>query len=205
MTGNKSQSGAKIVLFGQGDDAAYLEAWQHVPLSYTPGQPVDSTFHSDHHQEVLAPKADAALFKHAADLLLRYHFYPSSVMTHISDFSRENRHMRKGDRILQRIHGFRVLGMSLFDGLTMNEIWSVIDEPRQVGFTYVTTQAHAEKGEWTAHLEWCDDDSLVLTITALSRLARDMPAFVQHYTRRIQLQAHHDGMENFRRLVRALS
>jgi len=203
MTGNQSQSGAKFVWFGQGDDAKYLEAWQHVPLSYTPGQPVDTTFHSDHHQEVIASKADAALFNRAADLLLRYHFYPAHVMTHISDFSREDRRMRKGDRILQRIHGFRMLGYSIFDGLTMNEIWSVIDEPRQAGFTYITTQAHAEKGEWAAHLEWRDDESLMLTITALSRLARDLPVFMQNYARRVQLRAHHDGMTNFQRMVTA--
>ncbi|MBZ0284761.1 MAG: DUF1990 domain-containing protein [Anaerolineae bacterium] len=201
MSEHKSPSGAKFMWFGHGQDVEYLEAWRHVPLNYRPGQPVDATFHSDHHQDVLIPKADAAVFNRAADLLLRYHFYPAHIMTHISDFSRENRHMRKGDRILQRIHGVRLLGYGIFDALTMNEIWSVIDEPRQAGFTYITTQAHAEKGEWTAHLEWRDDDAVVLTITALSRLARDLPVFMQHYARRAQLRAHHDGMENFQRLV----
>lgn len=199
---NNSISGAKIVWFGQGQaqDEQYLKLWRDVPLSYVPGQ-ADATFHIDHHEDVIVPNADAQCFERATDLLLRYQFYPSSLMLHVSDFSWQYRRMQKGDRILQRIHGAKIFGWALFSGLTMNEIWQVMDEPRKAGFTYVTTEAHAEKGEWTAQIEWRADNALVLTIDVTSRLARDLPALMVGYIRRIQLNAHHLGIENFRALV----
>src|SRR5262245_39515696 len=140
--------GAKFAFFGLGreNDVRYIDLWRDVPLTYHPGQAVDDTFHSDHHETVIMPEATPRSFGNAADLLLKYHFYPPQLMQHVSDFSRENRTMRPGDRIIQRINGLALLGLpfSLADGITMNEIAALTDEPRRKGFTYVTTEAHAE-------------------------------------------------------------
>jgi uncharacterized protein (UPF0548 family) len=193
----------KILPFGIGTrpDADYLTLWRGAPLTYTPGQPTDSSWHTDHHAEVLTERANAERFARARDLLLRYEFYPPSVMRHVSDFSQGNRLMRPGDRIVQRIYGPRLLGVPLVAGLTMNEVTAVIDEPRRVGFIYITTQAHAETGEWSALVEWRADDSLVLTVSAVSRLAPHMPGRMADSARRLQLHAHHLGMEAFRKRV----
>jgi uncharacterized protein (UPF0548 family) len=182
-------------------DADYLSLWRGAPLTYTPGQPIDATWHTDHHEEVLTEHATAEQFARARDLLLRYEFYPLSVMRHVSNFSQGSSLMRPGDRIVQRIYGPRLLGLPLVAGLTMNEVTAVVDEPRRVGFTYITTQAHAETGEWSALVEWRADDSLVLTISAVSRLAPHMPVRMADSARRLQLRAHHLGMEAFRKRV----
>jgi uncharacterized protein (UPF0548 family) len=199
----QSQKGAKFSWLGMGskDDQRLLDEWRDAPLAYKPGQTVDSTWHSDHHEEIITSSATPEQFARARDLLLRYQFYPLSIMHHVSDFSRENRLMRPCDRIVQRIHGFRVLGFALMDGITMNEVTNVIDEPRRVGFTYITTTAHAEWGEWSAQVDWREDGALILTIDAISRLADHMPQAMAPRARRLQLQAHHQGVEAFKNAV----
>jgi uncharacterized protein (UPF0548 family) len=47
----------------------------------------------------------------------------------------------------------------------------VVDEPRRRGFAYGTLPGHPESGEESFVIELCDDDSVVLTITAFSRPA----------------------------------
>jgi uncharacterized protein (UPF0548 family) len=138
-------------------------------------------------------------------LLLRYQFYPTTMMRHVSDFSREKRLMRVGDRIIQRINGLGLIGIpfSLMDGLTMNIIVAVTDQARRKGFTYATTQAHAELGEWSAAIEWQADDSLVLTINTLSRPAYEVPRLFHPIMRRGQKRAHQLGIAHFKSLVLA--
>src|SRR5262245_21830284 len=104
---------AKLAWFGLGreNDARYLDLWRAVRLSYQIGQPTDSSFHNDQHETVIAPKSTPRSFGHAAELLLRYQFYPSALMHHVSDFSRENRTMRPGDRIIQRINPLALVGL----------------------------------------------------------------------------------------------
>lgn len=109
--------------------------------------------------------------------------------------------MHLGDRIVQRIHIFHVFGFPLFDAMTMNEVAAVIDEPRRKGFTYATTAAHVELGEWSAQVEWRDDGALVLTIDAISRLAYHLPEFMTARARKLQLRAHDQGMEAFKKAV----
>jgi uncharacterized protein (UPF0548 family) len=203
MTTTNPPHGAKIVFFGAGrdHDAQYLELWRTVPLTYTLGQAADDSFRRDHYEVTLTPSATAATFDWAADLLLRYHFYPPSLMRQVSDFSRENRWLRVGDRLVQRIRTALPFGLTLIEGLTMNEIARVIDEPRRKGFTYVTTAVHEEIGEWSAQVEWGADDALVLTVSAISKTSDRIPRWLLPYTSRLQKQAHRQGIEYFTRLV----
>jgi uncharacterized protein (UPF0548 family) len=207
MKAKDEQMKLKFDGFGRGEarDIEYLELWRDLPLTYTPGQVVDPTFHRDQHEHVMTANCTAELFAHAADLLLRYQFYPTTMMRHVSDFSREKRLMRVGDRIIQRINGLGLIGIpfSLIDGLTMNIIVAVTDQARRKGFTYATTQAHAELGEWSAAIEWQADDSLVLTINTLSRPAYEVPRLFHPIMRRGQKRAHQLGIAHFKSLVLA--
>jgi hypothetical protein len=198
-----TQKGAKFYLFGLGrkDDEYFLDEWRTAPLTYTSGQPIDETWHTDHHEEIITANATPEQFARARDLLLRYHFYPLRLMEHVSDFSRANRLMQPGDRIVQRIQGLYLFGVPMVAGITMNEVTAVIDEPRRVGFTYMTTAAHTEMGEWSAQINWRDDGALTLTIDAISRMAYHMPRLMAPYARHAQLRAHDRGMESFKKAV----
>ncbi len=200
---NTQQRGAVIVFFGQAreQDATYLDRWRAVPLTYRPGQAVDARFERHHYEVVLSEKANAASFACAADHLLRYHFYPPLIMTHVSDFSHEDRRMKPGDRLVQRIGAANPFGWTLVEGITMNEIWSVIDEPRRAGFIYVTTEAHEEVGEWSAQIEWRMDQSLMLTVSALSHTSDRIPRWFHPLTRRLKQKAHHAGIAHFSTLL----
>jgi uncharacterized protein (UPF0548 family) len=186
---------AKFILRGSGQpDEQYLDQWRDAPLTFQHGQKIDESWHSDHHEYVFgeAAASQEMLFKRASDLILRYEFYPPSVLTHVSDFSRENRNMRVGDRIVQRIRS-RFLPI---EGMTMNEVTEVIDEPSRAGFTYVTTSAHAEMGAWSALVER-EKDHLKLTIAATSRTRPEFLFFLRGYARWAQKNAHKQGILNF--------
>lgn len=190
----------KIVLAGTGaPDEQYLDAWRTAPLTYQHGQAIDDTWHSDHHEYIIsAEKSSVGIFERAADLLLRYEFYPPSIMIHVSDFGRERRRMRAGDRIVQRIRAKPIP----VEGLTMNAVVTVIDEQARAGFTYVTTQVHAEMGEWSAFVEK-HADGVKLTIDVLSRTRPEFPFFMRGYARHAQKHAHQSGIEHFSACVLA--
>lgn len=187
---------SRLSLFGNAaQDSRLLADWRTVPLTYSAGQAVRGA-HIDHHEQQLAAAAGLALFQRAADHLLRYHFYPPDVMLHTSDFGLQQRHMRVGDRIVQRIRA--VPGL---DVLTMNEVTAVNDEPHYAGFTYTTTARHDEIGQWSAQVDWRDDNALVLTIDSVGRAA--VPAVLMPIARYIQLRAHRRGIAHFRRLLQS--
>lgn len=190
---------AKIVLTGRGKpDEQYLDQWRGAPLTYQRGQKVDESWHTDHDEYVFGGKGLAyeETFKRAADLLLRYQLYPPSLMTHVSDFSRENRKMRVGDRVLQRIRS----SMRLLEGLTLNEVVEVIDRPSRAGFTYIATEAHGEMGEFSVLVER-RSDHLRLTIDTVSRTRPEFPFFLRWYARRLQKHAHKQGLLYFTQRV----
>jgi hypothetical protein len=191
--------GAKFVLAGTGKpDEKYLEQWRDAPLTYECGQKVDESWHIDHDEYVFGggEKTYEELFKGAADLILRYEFYPPSLMTHVSDFSRENRRMRVGDYIVQRIR----TGVPLIEVLTLNEVVEVIDRPSRAGFTYVATAAHSEMGEFSVLVER-RSDHLHLTLKTISRTRPEFPFFLRGYARRLQKSAHKQGLLCFTQRV----
>lgn len=184
-------------------DVKYLDIWNNAPLSYQPGQPLDSSWQVDTYELSLGRDEDGRLFKKASDLLMRYHFYPQDILSQTSDFSLWNRWVQVGDRILQRIHLFTLFGKPILDVLTMNEVRKVIAEPRRYGFTLVTVAAHVEQGEWTACLEWREDDELVLLIKAISRPVPEEPDRNHTFMRAKQQAAHQRGLAHFKQLVLA--
>jgi uncharacterized protein (UPF0548 family) len=181
-------------------DARYLDLWRAAPRTYREGDVIRGA-HTDHYEERMADAVDASSFKRAVDALLRYHFYPDDIMHHTSDFSVQNRHMRRGDRIVQRI---RVPGLGgLVAVLTMNEVVQVNDEARLAGFAYATTAQHDEIGQWSARLDWRADHSLWLTVDSYGW--PNVPWFMRASGRRFQLFAHQRGIANFRRVIASQS
>lgn len=183
------------------DDGRYLRLWREAPLTYQTGQALDLTWQVDDYAVTLGADRTSHLFDRAANALMRYRFYPAEVMRAISDFQLERRWLRPGDRIVQRLHIFRLLDLPLLDVVTMNAITSVVDEDRRKGFTYTTTQCHAEQGDWTALIEWHTSGEVTLTLHAVSRPGPRLPIWAHGLARRLQLRAHQRGLAAFRRMV----
>ena len=196
---------ASSVWFGRGRENTlrYLELWRNAPLTYSPGQALDSNWNVDHYEVILGNDNSGDLFQRAAQLTLNIQFYPAQVMTTCSDYGREGRQVQPGDRVLQCIRLFEVARKPVMELLTMNEITEVIREERRVGFTYTTTTAHSEIGEWSPVVEWRDNGDVVLVINVTSRARPGTPLFSRRFTRRMQLRAHRLSIANFVRLIGA--
>ncbi len=184
-------------------DVKYLDIWNNAPPSYKPGQPIDESWHVDEYKLSLGVDEDGRLFRKASDLLMRYQFYPQDILNHTSDFSLWNRWAQAGDRIVQRIHLFSFFGKPIVDVITMNEVRQVITEPRRYGFTLVTIKNHVEQGEWSACLEWRNDNELVLNIRSISRPVPQEPVRNYSFMRTKQKAAHQRGLQNFKQAVLA--
>ena len=184
-------------------DVKYLDEWQHVPTNYTPAQTDTSGWHTDHHEVVIAHDEDGRLFSHAADLLMRYQFYPRHILTHVSEFGLQDRWAAVGDRIAQRIHILGLFGRPVVDVISMTEISDVIIEPHRCGFTYITVATHVEQGEWSVSLTWRPNGDLVLTMDAVSRPVPQEPSRNYPFMRAYQKVAHQQGIANFCQMVLA--
>lgn len=161
---------AVAVWFGRKlDDSRYLDLWREAPLTYSESQPIDSAWNVDRYEIILGRDSSGNLFDRAARLTLRNRFYPAQVMVNASDFQREDRPVRRGDRVVQRIRLLLAWNRPVLEVLTMNEITEVIDEPRRKGFTYTTTTVHSEIGEWSPVVEWRENGEVALIITVVSR------------------------------------
>ncbi len=173
----------------------YLDTLSQPANNFNPEQPIDNSWHVDQHEMPLGPDQDG-LFERAVQLLLRYQFYPPSVLIHTSDFAREDRNLRYGDRIAQCIHAIPLL----LDVIAMNRITATFAEPNRIGFTYTTTEHHLEMGEWTATVLRKRDQQVTLVLHALSKPGPKMPRWALPFSRAVQLRAHRLGMAHFKQL-----
>ena len=181
------------------DDARFLQLWEWADDTYQRGDELlGRGWHDDRHIHLITPAASRALFERAAERLMRYDFYPASIIEHVSGATRASRWLRLNDRIVQRIHGLA----GWVDGVTMTRVSEVIAEPRRAGFSYVTTEAHFEIGEWWCWVEWKTGGELTINIRAISQPGPRLPAFFRRTGRMFQLRAHHTGLERFAALVR---
>lgn len=183
------------------NDALYLNAWRESPLSYIPGQAIDTQWTADHYEVLLGTDPTGHLFQRASKILLRNRFYPAEVMVNTSDYQLADRTVQPGDCVLQRIRILNLGGLPVLDTLTLNQITYLCDEPRRKGFTYTTTTVHSEVGEWSPVVEWRDTGQVVLVIDVLSRVKPGSSRLVQRITRQLQLRAHRLGINNFRNLL----
>lgn len=182
------------------DDHQYLEKWKNLPLNFDPNQPTDPSWQVDEYEQLLGKNDEREawpLFERASYHLLRYHYYPSSVMTHTSDFEMDDRHMRPGDRIIQRIR----LIPGILDVITMNQVKYMVFERRRKGFTVHTTENHLEMGEWTAVVSLQKNNDVSLLLHALSRPGPKMPFWAYPFARPYQRRAHRLGLHNFKEIL----
>ena len=193
------QHGAISVWFGRGRrrDAQFLQKWRSAPLTYSPEQDLDENWFVDRYETILGVDPTGVLFQRAANLTLNNQFYPPAVMTSVSDFNLVGRPVQTGDRIVQRIPVIRYRGLPILEVLTMNEITQVVDEPRQAGFTYTTTSAHSEIGEWSPTVAWRENGEVALVINVISRTRPGASRFARRLTRRMQLRAHKLSIQTF--------
>lgn len=193
------QQGASAVWFGKGQhhDAQTLQAWRDAPLTYFPDQDLDHHWNVDRYEVILGHDESGELFQRAAYLTLNNRFYPSEIMSTVSDYALEGRPVQRGDRVLQRIRVLQWRGLPILELLTLNEITEVIDEPRKVGFTYTTTHAHSEVGEWSPTVTWQENGNIVLTIEVVSRLRPGASRAAQDFARQLQIRAHKVSIQNF--------
>lgn len=191
--------GGVPVWFGRGQqqDAQYLQAWRDAPRTYAGDEATGAGWSADRYEVILGKDATGKLFQRAAELTLHNRFYPREVMAAVSDFSLEGRAVRSGDRLLQRIPVLEYEGQPVLEMLTLNEISEVIQEPRIAGFTYVTTTAHNEVGEWSPRVEWRENNEVALVIEVVSRPRPGSPVFIQEFTRQMQLRGHKLSIQNF--------
>jgi uncharacterized protein (UPF0548 family) len=182
---------ARFSFFGNAaHDAQLLAQWRSAALTHRAGDALPDA-HSDDYDVIVREHATRDHFARAADLLLRYRFYPPDVMLHTSDFDQQRRRMKAGDRIVQRIRLLPAL-----DVLTMNEVVRVTNTPRNAGFTYATTAKHDEVGQWSADVTLNDAGVLHLRIQSIGKA--NLPFFMRPFARRIQLRAHRRGIETFK-------
>lgn len=187
------------VWFGKGRqmDVQVLNDWRQAPLTYSPEQETDHQWNADHYEVILGKDNTGDLFQRAAQLTLHNQFYPAEVMSCVSDYDLEGRSVKAGDRVLQRIHVFQYNTLPILEILTMNEITAVIDEPRRAGFTYTTTAAHSEVGEWSPVVEWRENGEVVLVISVLSRVRPGASRLARSFARHMQLRAHRMSIDYF--------
>lgn len=183
-------------------DVRYLDLWDQQPLNFHPESIIDESWHHDHYDRVIGYDSSGELFEIASQRLLRYEFYPKSIISPTSDFSLNARKARVGDRIVQRIHLFQAFGRPVLDVVAMTEVTQLVDEPRRAVLAYATVATHVEQGEWSAMIEWQGNDEVLLSINAISRPAPAEPKRNYGYMRALQKQAHHQGMNHFVDLVK---
>lgn len=182
-------------------DVKYLDLWQNVPLNFTPTTTFDETWHQDAYAQRLGHDANGRLFATAADLLMRYQFYPPRLMHHVADFTSQDRWAAVGDRIVQRIHLAKFFGQPILDVIGMTEITAVWQAPNKIGFTYTTVDTHVEQGTWSAWISRQPTGEVQLHVEAISRPKPDEPARNYPFMRRFQKMAHRVGMAHFVRQV----
>lgn len=182
---------------GQARDSQLLVTWRDAPRTYFPGQEDDPTWNADRYEVILGQDVSGTLFEKAARLALQNQFYPADVLTAVSDFDQAGRTMRAGDRVLQRIRVVQVGQQPILEVLTMNEITEVIEDARRVSFTYATTAAHAEVGEWSPSVVWRENGEVALILEIVSRFRPGTSYFSRRFSRRMQLRAHRRSLDTF--------
>jgi uncharacterized protein (UPF0548 family) len=184
-------------------DVKYLDMWNGNAVSYHPDQSTGAGWNTDHYELVIGHDISGALFQKAADLLMRYQFYPEDILSHVSDFNLWERQPQVGDRIVHRIHVLTLLGRPVLDVLGMTEISEVVSESRRQGFRYVTVSPHVEQGEWSAFVEWREDGNVVLIVDVISRPVAEEPQRNHQYIRSLQKNAHKRGLSFYKASVLA--
>lgn len=168
----------------------------HPPHADAPLRDVDpgSAMFKDHRVFDLGPDKNGR-FEAISDALLRYSFYPESVMTSVAPFKRMGRHARVGDRIGMVLIApvFPGLAPLRFPATTQVNLARITDEFAEFG--YVTTTQHYGRGAWSARILRVDGSLKLLLSSRMTPTATIALAGLPFY-RRLQKRAHRLGAEH---------
>lgn len=149
----------------------------------------------------IALGSSAPLLSCRTSFLFAYDIFPSCIMRAAPQRVCEEREMRVGDRVVQR-----VFPLPLGFGLCMEfavRISAIINEPHSVGFVYETLEGHAEREVSEFYFEEREDGLFFVIHTRsepghwLSKLG-DL-IFTRPYQRWCTKQAHHRVQSLFHR------
>jgi uncharacterized protein (UPF0548 family) len=175
------------------DLARMLEKWHGERSNYDPEEPKDKSWYVDEFTVLLGKAADDRVFERASLRLMRYRFYPTSVLQAAAAFIRERRVPRIGEYIVQRV---KVIP-GLVDAVTMNIVTDVRDEPDSCGFTIVTSNQQYEKGEWSAYITRDSKGNVILNVRVVSKPATPLPFVSSSFARALQRRAHRLALNSF--------
>ena len=188
-----------LVWFKQKIDlAAMLEKWHDERSNYDPDEPKDFSWFTDEFSVLLGNAGDDRVFERASIRLMRYRFYPTSVLQATAAFIRERRAPHPGERIVQRV---KVIP-GLVDAVTMNIVTDVCDEPDRCGFRIVTSNQQYEKGEWSAYITRNDQGAVFLNVKVVSKPATPLPFISSSFARALQRRAHRLALNSFSEAIR---
>lgn len=175
-----------------------LELWRDEQSNYDPQEPKNSSWFVDEFSVPLGTASDDRVFERAAIRLLRYKFYPTSVLHAAATFIRERRAPRPGEHIVQRV---KVIP-GLVDAVTMNIVTDVCDEPNRCGFRIVTSNQQYEKGEWSAYITRTESGDVSLDVKVVSKPATPLPFISSSFARALQRRAHRLALTSFSEAIR---
>ncbi len=100
--------------------------------------------------------------------LLNYNIFPGNIMAYFTEWSYEGREMRVGDTIVQQVFlpPIKHFSQKIIFGVRIN---NVINEERQIGFSYETIKGHVEKGMSTFIIEKTIENKIVFKIHTFSK------------------------------------
>ncbi len=178
-------------------DVERLVTWYNAPITYDLSQVPDESWNNDSKQGLIGTDETTLLFQTASDLLLRYQYYPESVLQVTSDFGFNDRTMVPEDRMLLRVHVLQLANRHLVDALVVNRVVKVIREARRTEIAYVTTSRHSEVGVWRGAVHWRENASVWITVEAYSKTAPYVLWPVTIIVRLLQRRAWQLGMTHF--------
>lgn len=191
-----------LVWFKQKIDLAeMLEKWRGEQSNYDPDKPKDKSWYVDEFSVLLGKARDDRVFERASIRLMRYRFYPTSVLQASAAFIRERRAPRIGEHIVQRV---KVIP-GLVDAVTMNIVTDVCDEPDRCGFKIVTSNQQYEKGEWSAYITRDSSGAVILNVRVVSKPATPLPFVSSSFARALQRRAHRLALNSFSEAIRGCS
>ena len=103
-----------------------------------------------------------------SEFFFDYNIFPGRIMTYLTEWSYEKRHMQIGDTIVQQafIPPFKHLSQKIIFGVRINEI---INEPTRIGFSYETLHGHVEKGLSIFTLEKTNNNGTIFKVHTFSK------------------------------------
>lgn len=111
------------------------------------------------------------------DFFFDYHLFPTHILTHLAQWTVEDRKMCVGDTIVQQAYlpPFRHFSQKIIFGVRINNI---IHEPTKIGFSYETLEGHVETGISTFTLEKTQEQGIVFCIHTFSKPGNLLAQFV---------------------------